>query len=398
MKNSLTLKQRGFTLIELLIVIAIIAILIGLLLPGVMKVREAAARTACQNQLRAMALACHNYENVNTWFPGPNDPVWNSSSFATTDGHVGQGSWMVLILPYIEEEASFAQIQQNYAQYKTKKAVNGVVPGPPIRTYYCQADPRGFQDFSNLLNVSANPPVNSTFPNTSYAGIAGVDWQNQYTFQYANVSSSLLRGIFDITPQSPVRISDIIDGTTNTLLIGERPPYILSDLAYTTSGSSFQSILNPFATYMYYQNISGVANSFNTGPGSGKTPQNAYSGEFLVWQCFGGNWVGFDGQGNTYSYGDATVDYGYTNNTNGIATVSPQLSGSSFDTIGPFTLFGGPQDTRNPCSFNHLWSFHTGGGNFAMADGSVRFIPYSAALALIPLSTYAGGEQNPSDF
>lgn len=95
--------KKAFTLIELLVVIAIIAILIGLLLPAVQKVREAAARVQCQNGVKQLALAMHNYHDANQSLP----------EGVSAKGGYGQGTWLVLILPYIEQ-ADLAKMYLDY--------------------------------------------------------------------------------------------------------------------------------------------------------------------------------------------------------------------------------------------------------------------------------------------
>ena len=116
-------RRSGFTLIELLVVIAIIAILIGLLLPAIQKVREAAARTQCQNNLKQLALACHNYENTYQMFPvyGVSTPY--------------QQGWVALVLPYLEQ-VSIRNIY-NYDSANWFDAVNDSPRMSPVKTFLC---------------------------------------------------------------------------------------------------------------------------------------------------------------------------------------------------------------------------------------------------------------------
>ncbi len=143
------MRRRGFTLIELLVVIAIIAVLIGLLLPAVQKVRAAAYRMSCTNNLKQWAIAAHNYHGTNGRFPpGINNP--------NPDPKV-RFNWVVALLPYVEQDAAYKRYNQNPANWDTNRndAATGAHGGPnaPIaltfKTLVCPSDvgmPGDFKD------------------------------------------------------------------------------------------------------------------------------------------------------------------------------------------------------------------------------------------------------------
>jgi prepilin-type N-terminal cleavage/methylation domain-containing protein/prepilin-type processing-associated H-X9-DG protein len=206
-------KRSGFTLIELLVVIAIIAILIGLLLPAVQKVREAAARTQCTNNLKQLGLAAHNFHGTYDRFP-PAINIPGEQSFgwpAAPDPTKWYGLFMALF-PYFEQDNLRKNLVDNIANPHYTNCLGPTSVGAQVvKILVCPSD-----------SIILGQPVGTytSGGKTYYFGLSSYGGCSGTSPTTTNGNASLQNGMFYMN--SSVRMAQVSDGTSNTLMFGER--------------------------------------------------------------------------------------------------------------------------------------------------------------------------------
>lgn len=199
--------SRGFTLIELLVVIVIIGMLIALLLPAVQAVREAARRMQCQNNLKQIGLAIHNYHDTHNHFPSG-----YMSRFDNSGNDLGPGwGWATAILPQLEQSALFEQIQFDKS---IEDAANSVTRTITVSTYLCPSDStqaiwtaKRYETAGNILQTVCD------VASSNYVGVYGT-------------SEPGVDGNGCFSRDVNLRFADIVDGSSHTLLVGERSAHL----------------------------------------------------------------------------------------------------------------------------------------------------------------------------
>ena len=343
-------RRRAFTLIELLVVIAIIAVLIALLLPAVQQARESARRTQCKNQLKQIGLALHNYHDtfITTLPPGY---IWAANTTAGVGTFSNGFGWGTMILPYIDQAPlynTFANAATNHPNINLGLIMDSAarVPNPGsvesvLSSQRCPSDP----GIAVVTQTGASAPsayVNGPLGRTNYVGVAGgVFYQTAASGTLANATacSNMTAPALPALPTLPAANTPVLGGISNNCLYTSQAPYPVTGVL--TLASNMGGTFGGNSKIGFKDMTDGTSNIVMVG--ERYTPTNPTP---LAAKVMGDAvWAGVGDSGSEYTALGETTWRVNQNFTAGYPR--PQTTG-----------FG---------------SMHTGGAQFLMGDGAVKF-------------------------
>ena len=364
-RSSLRSSSRGFTLIELLVVIAIIAVLIALLLPAVQAAREAARRSQCVNNMKQIGLALHNYHTSQNVFP---------QGGAITSSGIGStsvwGAWSAqsMLLPFLEQNAMYNSLNFYWETRNNAfgEVINSTVITSRISGFLCPSSPV--------------PPGSQLWYNAPFAGNcyfastgSSLMWRGDGTF---NGSSCIPNGMF-MVGGGPLGLRDVLDGTSNSVAFGE---FRIGD---------FNDFLNSIQDFVGNQNYADYgATSRDMVVPTSNMPAGGADMQLALNQCAQSftSRTGSFGTNGQRSWNGRMWHLGLYAHTLGNMLVPPN---SNY----PYCEFWSTNGDWDAGGIIGLSSFHSGGANVLMCDGSARFIKSSVSWpALWGIGSIAQGE------